>query len=695
MKTSVFSNCGMCSVRCPIRVEVEDGRVTWIEGNPYIPGMERSLCARGSAGISLLYDFERPQYPMIRTGPRGSGQFRRATWEEAFNYVADAVGKIQAQYGKKAIALLDRGAGLFGEIQRVFLRSIGSPNYFSHDDFCRKNVDLAYQSLLGYARPEVGYDFANTRHMVFYGRNAVEALGVREVNNIVKALNNGARMTYIDVRVTKTATKATKFLQIRPGTDYALNLALIHVILRENLFDRDFVDRFVTGLPELENFIKPYTPEWAEKETGIPAYEIINLARQLGSDKPRVILYPGWFAARTMDYFYNARAIIILNALLGAIEQKGGLILAKTPKEVGAKGLNSLLERVPAPQDKRIEAESGKGFLYDGAGHILHLYKAIKTGEPYPIKGLFVVRYDPFAGITKKDIEETLQGLDLLVAIDTNYSNTAWYADVVLPESTYLERDDIIGMQRGAKPAFVMRRKSIEPIYDTKGKWEIFTGLAKACGAGEYMPYEKIEDIWNYQLEGTGVKIEDFAKTGQVAICKDAKMYSREELQFKTLSGKIEILSSKMAEREVPYFLEFQSPPKPNIEEGEFRLVFGRMAVHTHVQTHNNKYLNEIVPENELWINEQVAKKLGIKDGDVVEVSSGDYSGKIKAKVTPFIHPEAVFMYRGFENEIPLKTRSCGKGLNEGRLLKGAFDKMSYGSHTGALFECFVKVKKA
>ncbi|GAB6184059.1 molybdopterin-containing oxidoreductase family protein [Thermodesulfovibrio hydrogeniphilus] len=695
MKTSVFSICGMCSVRCPIRVEVEDGRVTWIEGNPYIPGMERSLCARGSAGISLLYDFERPQYPMIRTGPRGSGQFRRATWEEAFNYVADAVGKIQAQYGKKAIALLDRGAGLFGEIQRVFLRSIGSPNYFSHDDFCRKNVDLAYQSLLGYARPEVGYDFANTRHMVFYGRNAVEALGVREVNNIVKALNNGARMTYIDVRVTKTATKATKFLQIRPGGDYALNLALIHVILRENLFDRDFVDRFVTGLPELENFIKPYTPEWAEKETGIPAYEIVNFARQLGSDKPRVILYPGWFAARTMDYFYNARAIIILNALLGAIEQKGGLILAKTPKEVGAKGLNSLLERVPAPQDKRIEAESGKGFLYDGAGHILHLYKAIKTGEPYPIKGLFVIRYDPFAGITKKDIEETLQGLDLLVAIDTNYSNTAWYADVVLPESTYLERDDIIGMQRGAKPAFVMRRKSIEPIYDTKGKWEIFTGLAKACGAGEHMPYEKIEDIWNYQLEGTGVKIEDFTKTGQVAICKDAKMYTREELKFKTPSGKIEILSSKMTEREVPYFLEFQSPPKPNIEEGEFRLVFGRMAVHTHVQTHNNRYLNEIVSENELWINEQVAKKLGIKDGDTVEVSSGDYSGKIRAKVTPFIHPEAVFMYRGFENEVPLKTRSYGKGVNEGRLLKGAFDKMSYGSHTGALFECFVKVKKA
>lgn len=694
MKNSVFSNCGMCSVRCPIRVETTDGRVTWIEGNPNIPGMEGSLCARGSAGIALLYDFERPQYPMIRTGPRGSGQFKRVSWDEAFSFIAEKVKDIQSKYGKKTVALVDRGAGLFGEIQRLIVRGMGSPNYFNHDDFCRKNVDLAYQTLLGYGRPEVGYDWTNTNHIVLYGRNAIEALGVREVNNIVKALENGAKLTYIDVRASKTATKATKYLQIRPGTDYALNLALINVILKENLFDRDFVDRFVTGLPELENFIKPYTAEWAEKETGIPAHEIVSLARQLGADKPRVILYPGWFAARYMDAFYFARSVIILNALLGSIEQKGGLVLAKSPKEVGAKGLNSLLERIPAPEEKRVEAEEGKGFLYDGAGHILHLFRAIKTGQPYPVKALFVVRYDPFAGITLKDIEEILNGLELLVTIDTNYSATSWYADVILPESTYLERDDIIGMQRGAKPAFVMRRRAVNPIYDTKGRWEIVKGILSAYGAGEYLPFETIEELWNYQLEGTGVKIEDFNKTGQVALCKDAKIYSRDELKFKTPSGKIEILSGKMAERDVPYFLDPITPAKPNTDEGEFRLVFGRMAVHTHVQTHNNKYLNEIVPENELWINSEVAKKLGIKNGDIVEVSSEDFSGKIKAKVTPFIHPEAVFMYRGFENEVPWKTRSYGKGLNEGRLLRGAFDRMAHGSHTGALFENFVRVKK-
>ncbi|MCX8031370.1 MAG: molybdopterin-dependent oxidoreductase [Thermodesulfovibrionales bacterium] len=695
MRNSVFSNCGMCSVRCPIRVEVSDGRVTWIEGNPHIPGMEGSLCARGAAGIALLYDFERLQYPMIRTGERGSGQFKRVRWDEAFSFITEAIKKAQSQYGNRTVALLDRGAGLFGEVQRLIVRGLGSPNYFSHDDFCRKNVDLAYQSLLGYGRPEISYDFANTKHMVFFGRNAIEALGVREVNNIVKGLENGAELTYLDIRASKTATKATRYFQIRPGTDYAICLALINIILRENLYDRDFVDKFILGMTELEEFVKNCTPQWAEKETGIPSYEIVNFARSLSAAKPHVILYPGWFSARYMDAFYFARSVIILNALLGSIEQKGGLILAKTPKEVEAKGLNSILDRIPAPKDKRVEAEEGKGFLYDGAGHILHLYRAIKTGQPYPVKALFVVRYDPFAGIPKKDIEQILNGLDLLVTVDVNYSATSWYADVVLPESTYLERNDVIGLQRGAKPSLVMRRQAIKPIYDTKGKWEITKGLLNAYGVGEYIPYETIEDLWNFQLEDTGIKIEDFNKNGQVSLCKEAKMYSREELKFKTPSQKIEILSNNMAEREVPYFFDHQSPLQPKTEEGEFRLVFGRMAVHTHVQTHNNKYLNEIVSENELWINDKVSSQLGIKNGDWVEVSSGDYVGKIKAKVTPFIHPEAVFMYRGFENEVPWKTRSFGKGLNEGKLLKGAFDRMAHGSHTGALFENFVRVKKA
>lgn len=694
MKKEVFSVCGMCSARCPIRVEITDGKVTWIEGNPYAAGIERALCARGSAGLVHLYDNERPQYPMIRTGERGSGEWKRATWDEALNYIVEKLTAIRDKYGAKAIALLDRGGGLFGEMQRVFIRAIGSPNYFNHDDLCRKNVDLAAQTLFGIQRNQISFDFANAKHIVSFGRAFFDAVAVKEANNVFKALEKGAKLTYFDPRVNVTSTKATKYFRNRPGSDYAIILALIHQILKEGLYDKDFVDKFFVGLNTLENFVKPYSPKWAEGVSEVPEEEIIALARELSQAKPQVIIYPYWFGARYMDSFYYARAVYILNALLGNIEQKGGLILAKSPKEVGAKPLKSLLEPIPAPQEKRIEAELGKGFLYDGAGHILHLFRAIKTGEPYPVKALIVYRYDPFAGMPLSDIKEILNGLELLVHIPVDYGTTGWFADVILPESTYLERDDIIGLQRGAKPAFIVRRKAVDPVYDTKPRWWIFTELCKRMGVGQYVPYESIEDIWNYQLKDTGIKIEDFDAKGFVPLCKEPLIYSREELKFKTPSGKIEIISSKMDEREVPYFIPYEEPARPNVEEGEFRLIFGRVAVHTHVRTQNNPVLNKILPENELWINEEAAKKLGIKDGDIVEVSSEDYSGKIRVKITPFIHPECVFMYRGFQNDIPWLKRSYGKGLNEGRLLKGAFEKFGKTSHTGVLFENFVKVRK-
>ncbi|WP_028841151.1 molybdopterin-dependent oxidoreductase [Thermodesulfobacterium hveragerdense] len=695
MKKQVFSVCGMCSARCPIRVEVTDGRITWIEGNPYAAGIEGALCARGSAGLVHLYDFERPQGPMVRVGERGSGEWKRVSWEEALNYIANRLSEIIGKYGPKSVALLDRGGGLFGEMQRVFIKAIGSPNYFNHDDLCRKDADLALQSLIGIQRNQISYDFANARHIVSFGRAFFDAVVVKEANNVLKALEKGAKLTYFDPRVNVTATKATRYFKIRPGTDYAVVLALIHQILKEDLYDRDFVNNYMTGITDLEDFIKPYTPKWAEAESGVPEYQIIKLARELAEAKPRVIIYPYWFGARYTDSFYYARAVWILNFLLGNLEQKGGLILAKSPKEVGAQPLKSLLDPIPAPQDKRIEAELGKGFLYDGAGHILHLYKAIKTEEPYPIKALFVYRYDPFAGIPLEDIKEITRKLELLVHIPVDYGTTGWFADVILPESTYLERDDIVGLQRGAKPAFILRRKAIDPVYDTKPRWWIFTQLCKKLGLEKYVPYESIEDIWNYQLEGTGVKIEDFEAKGFVSLCKEQVLYSRDQLKFKTPSGKIEIVSSKMQEREVPDFYPYKTPEKPRVEEGEFRLIFGRAAMHTHVRTQNNPLLNEIKPENELWINDEVAGRLRIKDGDWVEVSSGDYTGKIKAKVTPFIHPEAVFMVRGYQNDIPWLSRVYGKGLNEGRLLKGAFDKFALGSHTGVLFETFVTVKKA
>ena len=687
---SVFSMCGMCAVRCPIRIEVQNGSVTWIEGNPYVPGIEGALCSKGSAGIAFEYDSERPQYPMIRTGERGSGQWRKATWDEALGYIADKLKIVKNKYGAKAIALADR-SGPFTDLTKSFIKALGSPNYSDHDDSCAKNVNMACQSLFGYGRGELGYDFSNTKYIVLFGRNIFESIQVKEVNTVLDGMERGAKLVYVDIRATVTASKADKFLTIRPGTDYAMLLALVHVVLKERLYDKEYVNRYVLGLTELEAFVAPYTPEWAEKETGIAAHDIYAIAREAAVAKPNVIFHGGWMLSRYIDSFYASRMLYILNSLLGSVESKGGLIIAKGPKDAGVKGLNSLGANIPDVADKIVDAEMKEKSI--GTGHLVNLYKAIKTGEPYPVKAFIAYRFDPIAAFPDPDEQRrVLDDLDLLVAIDVNYSDTAWYADVILPESTYLERSNIIATQKGPKPGFVMRRQAMEPRYESKPAWEIFTLLAERMGVGQYFPYKGIEDIWNYQLAGTGVKIEDFGAKGLIGLAKDPIMMLRDAIKFTTVSGKIELVSSKLEKSGFHSFAPYVAPKKP--AEGSFRLTFGRTAVHAHAQSQNNPYLNEIVPENSLWINADEARKLGINNGDMVEVSAEGYSGNIRAYVTPYIHPEAVFMLHGFGNEVPLKTRSFKKGLRDTKFQKGLLETVDPVGGGVAYLECMVGVKK-
>lgn len=682
--------CGMCAVRCPIRIEVEDGSVTWIEGNPYVPGIEGALCAKGSAGLAFEYDSERPQYPMIRTGERGSGQWRKATWDEALGYITDKLKIVKNKYGAKAIALADR-SGPFTDLTKSFIKAQGSPNYIDHDDSCAKNVNMACQSLFGYGRGELGYDFSNTKYIVLFGRNIFESIQVKEVNTVLDGMEKGAKLVYVDIRATVTASKADKFLTIRPGTDYAMLLALVHVVLKERLYDKEYVNRYVLGLTELETFVAPYTPEWAEKETGIAAHDIYAIAREAAVAKPNVIFHGGWMLSRYIDSFYASRMLYILNSLLGSVESKGGLIIAKGPKDAGVKGLNSLGANIPDVADKIVDADMKEKSI--GTGHLVNLYKAIKTGEPYSVKAFIAYRFDPIAAFPDPDEQRrVLDNLDLLVSIDVNYSDTAWYADVILPESTYLERSNIIATQKGPKPGFVMRRQAMAPRYDSKPAWEIFTLLAERMGVGQYFPYKSIEDIWNYQLAGTGVKIEDFGAKGLIGLAKDPIMMLRDAIKFTTASGKIELVSSKLEKSGFHSFAPYVAPKKP--AEGSFRLTFGRTAVHAHAQSQNNPYLNEIVPENSLWINTDEAVKLGIKNGDMVEVSAEGYSGNIRAYVTPYIHPEAVFMLHGFGNEVPLKTRSFKKGLRDTKFQKGLLETVDPVGGGVAYLECMVGVKK-
>lgn len=695
MKKTVYSTCEMCTGRCALMIEVEDGVVKHVWGNPHVQGGQW-LCPRGAASKALLNDTERPQYPLIREGERGSGAWRKATWDEALDYIADKLKAIKETYGARSIVLSDRG-GPMTEYERTFLAAIGSPNYFNHHATCSNSVHNCHMFFAGHARNTVDYDYERCKYMVMFGRNIYQSIKSWEAKAVADMQANGGKMVYIDVRWNYTAAKSDRFFIVRPGTDYALTLALIHYIIKENLHDAGFVSRWTVGFEELKKFVIPFTPEWAEEETGIPAREIKKIAHEAADAKPSVIFHPGWMTAWYSNDYHFRRAIYTLNALMGSYEAYGGIYLNKKPGDVGFK-MKSLITNVPKPKEQRFDGVGWKfPHLSDQWGVAQMLPHAILNEDPYPIKAYIVMRHDPVASLPDPDaFRAALMKLDLLVSIDVNWSETAWVSDVILPESTFFERTDHIYVRSGSglKPHLTLIRQAVEPRYDTKGRGEIFKLLAERMGVGEYFPYNTPEELAAWQLQGTKYKLEDFDATGVIELSPEEIWFDRKEgLKFNTPSGKIEFVSEKLEKTGIPSFLPYEKPEKP--AEGTFRLVTSKTAVHTQGRTTlNNPLLNEIVNENELWINTAEAKKLGIRDGDTVEVSVEGYSGTIRAKVVDYIHPEAVFMYHGFSDSIPLRTRSRrkGEGLSDMKLQKGLL-KAPVGGNC-PLTECIVTVRK-
>ncbi|HFQ90803.1 MAG TPA: thiosulfate reductase, partial [Desulfobulbus sp.] len=471
---------------------------------------------------------------------------------------------------------------------------------------------------------------------------------------------------------------------------------MVHQVIRENAYDAAFVDKYVKDFSALCTFVEPYTPAWAAKECGVDEDSIINFVREINEDRPKVIFHPGWNLSRYNDSFYASRMLHILNGLMGSVEMEGGLFFPKGPGDCGVKSIRTVDCKKPD-----IERADGCGTTYPqfekGPGLAHLLFPAMKTGKPYPVKAWMAVRHDPFTCMPDPEQQkEYFDHCDLLVSVDTHYSEFGWYADVILPESMFLERDNHIIVQKGLKPRLAVRRKIVEPRFDTKAAWDIFRQLAVRMGVEEYFPYETIEEFWKWQLEPTGFTMKDFEDKGFIELTDRPVFYDRDELEgkFKTPSGKIEIISEVLEKAGLPSLKPYQSPAAP--PAGKFRLVYGRVAVHTHSHTQNNPLLHQMMDENNLWINTEQAAKLGISDGDMVEVTAANgYQGRLRAFVTDFIHPEAVYTVHGFGRQVPRQTRTCGRGVSDQRLMAGLLDVWDQAGGAISLCESFVTVKPA
>ncbi len=666
----IATNCEMCFWRCGVLAEVRNGRVVKLQGNPDHPLTEGRLCARGNAGSQLLYDPDRLKRPMLRTGARGEGNFREISWEQALDFLAERMIALKQKYGPESLAFFPHGVA--SSFFVTLMKAFGTPNSaepaFSQ---CRGPREVGYALTFGagLGSPEP-VDLEEAKLIVLIGSHIGENVFTSQVTAFSTALERGAKLMVADPRFSVAAAKADWWLPIRPGTDIALLLAWMNVLIADGHYDKEYVRRYAGGFPELAAHVREFTPEWAEGITELPAGQIRETARAMAAAKPAVAIHPGRHATWYGDDTQRARARAILTALLGSWGRKVGIFLP-TELHPGAAALP------PFPKPARERAD-GAGTRYPLAseeqGLTMGLVEATLTAKPYPIKGWIVYGQNVLESIPRR--EQTLKAianLDLMVVVDVLPVEQTQYADLVLPEATYLERYDPPAVVASAKRPFIaVRQPAVEPLYDSRPGWWIARQMAQRLGLEAYFPWSTPEEHLETLVRPLNVNIGELRARGAVAFA--GRPYIGDRLPadgplFPTGSGKIELYSPVLKQLgfdPLPRYTPVADPPS-----GYFRLLYGRAPVHSFARSQNNAWLDDLMPENHVWINRDAARELRLDDGQrvVLENQDGVRSLPVAVRITPGIRRDCVYMVHGFGQDSRGMHRAYRKGASDTRLM--------------------------
>lgn len=662
--------CEMCFWRCGVLASVADGKVVRVEGNPEHPLTRGRLCARGNAGIDLLYDPDRLKWPLLRTGERGEGRFKRVSWEEALDFLAGKLQALKQAHGPESVAFFPHG--LSPRFMATVMKAYGTPNS-AEPSFaqCRGPRDVGYKLTFGrgLGSPEP-VDLEEARMIVLIGSHLGENVFTSQINAFAEGLGKGAKLLVVDPRFSTAAAKADWWLPVRPGTDIALLLAWMNVLIGEGACDQDYLRKYAEGFDRLTAHVRPFTPEWAAGITGLPAGRIRETAQAMGRAKPAVVIHPGRHTTWYGDDTQRARAMAILTALLGSWGRKGGIFL---PTSLGKGGF----ETPEFPEPKRGRAD-GAGSRYplgsEDLGITNGLVDATLSGDPYPIKAWIVYGQNILQSIPQPARTlEAIAKLDLMVVVDVMPVDQIKYADLVLPEATYLERYDPPTMVDSAKAPFVaVRQPAIEPLHESRPGWWIAKELAQRLGLAAYLPWQGPEEHLATLVEPLEVNLRELASRGAVAF--PGRPYLEDRLAageppFETESGKIQLYSRRLEELgadPMPRYAPVEEPPA-----GYFRLLYGRAPVHSFARTQNNATLHGLMAENEVWIPATAGASQGLRDGArvVLENQDGVRSLPVKVHLTEGIRSDSVYLVHGFGHRSNLMRLAANQGASDTGLM--------------------------
>lgn len=688
-KTAVGGICEMCFWRCQLVGKIRGNRLIKLEGNAKSIDNGQALCARGNAGIKLLYDPDRLKYPLKNVGKRGAPKWKRISWQEALDECGKKLKATVDNYGPKGIAMFPHGASAKYPMQ--FLENtVGTPNISEASFFqCRGIRDTAFVNTIGTA-PGENVDMANAKVIFGLGCHFGENIHVSHTKRYLKGLENGAKLVIVDPRFSASAAKADIWVRIKPGTDTAFLLAMMNYLVSNKKYDAKFVEEYGVGFAEFTKAIAPWGLAKAARECDVPASQIKEVAELLAANAPNVAIHPGRHVSWYGNDFQRERSLGCLMGLLGAIGVPGGFVKGRGPKGLGKvawpKGDHET-EPIHVVQDI---------YKFSPPGTPTELIRdcAIKA-KPYPIKSCVIWGQNPIHTIpNQQKTIAMLKQMDFVMCVDVMPTDITMYADILLPECSYLERFDYIktGTQwdfADKHQQFISARMPLVwPGFERKDQVFITNEIARRMGYGDKIPVKNMPEMIENILSPAGLSLKKLIAEDGIHLQPGRDPYGVDE------DFEVQFYSEDLADAGYPGAPTYRPVAKP--PGGYFRLLYGRSPVHTFNRTQNNIWLHNAMPENPVWVNDKMAKVLGLEDGDRVTFVNSEGVKSLTStpvKVTPGIRTDCVFMAHGFGTQNSAMTVAKDAGVDDQSLITLLAIDQETGCH--GMRNNFVKLIKA
>jgi anaerobic dimethyl sulfoxide reductase subunit A len=641
-----------CGGGCPLEATVEDGRVTRIRNSPHA-GPYMQGCIRGFEAARNLYAPDRLTTPLLRTGPRGSGQFRAIPWDEALDRVAEKLNATRDEHGYEAIMRLGGSGSCRGALHHT---SSLSMRFFNLYGGCTYTYSSYSSAAASYATPFVlgsdppGIDAGTLQHaqmIILWGLNVVDCrFGCELHARLREAKARGIPIVVIDPRASATVRElSTEWLPVRPGTDSALMLAMLYVMMTEGLVAREFVARYAVGFDQLERYVlgqdgsPAKTPAWAEALCGTPASAIQALARCYAATKPTALL-PGLSFQRTWGGEEPVRLAIALQVATGNLGVLGGSSGALTWGRLPGPRFSGLSVPPPAPRSASVPVYTWADAVLGGKaeGYPSDVRLIYNVGGNYLVEG-------PDARKSQRAFEK----VDLVVCHELFLTPTARYSDIVLPVTHWLERQDIT--LPGAN-YLLFSNRAVTPLPEARNDYDILAALAERLGFGAAFSEGRDEEAWlrHFVAHSDVPDYDEFKRTGlymgadQMRVGLADFVADPAAHPLRTPSGRVELASEVYARTGYP------AVPEARIlhtsDAYPLRLVTPKSRYRVHSQNSNIPYFRAR-EEQALWINPTDARTRHIADGDLVTVQSAEGRVRISARVTEEIMPGVVCLLEG------------------------------------------------